>query len=146
MYTRLRHGPGQNTAISGDVTRNRELPSMTGVHAEALRASLPSNLDFQQLATVLAVSGRPVLLQHLKDAGMSSLPERQRLATLVARVSRELASPLRPPPPLLHQPSKPPLAIRAEAGLCNKLRVVLSYREVCIRGVHAGSNPPFFPC
>uniref|UniRef100_A0A7S2G7J0 Peptide-O-fucosyltransferase 1 n=1 Tax=Haptolina brevifila TaxID=156173 RepID=A0A7S2G7J0_9EUKA len=87
---------------------------------------LGANAALPQLLQHLSSGGRPAVLQVLKDAGVK-LAERQTLATAVARHARgDQAS----SSPLLAQPLAEPLAVTAEGGLCNKLRCILSYREI----------------
>ena len=91
-------------------------------------AELP--VPYERLVKLLEAAGRPAVLAALKDAGVSSLPERQRLATLVSKTHREGVPSELPAAPSLPQPANHPLCVRAEAGLCNKLRTILSYAEV----------------
>ena len=94
---------------------------------EPALASLP--VPFERLAALLESAGRLAVLEALKDAGVTSLPLRQKFATLVARTQRQ-APGERPAIREQRQPNKQPLCVRAEAGLCNKLRTILSYAEV----------------
>ena len=76
------------------------------------------------LHSIYETGGRPALLSELKARGLA-LRERQTIATNFARHLRKTAtSPVR-----RRQPAKGCLAIVAEAGLCNKLRVILSYLQ-----------------
>lgn len=97
--------------------------------ADELSAALPPSLPLTELLLALQSGGRPAVLQALRDAGVSSLPQRQKLATATARAQRSVTEPA-VERPLAPQPTNEPLAVRAEAGLCNKLRCILSYREV----------------
>lgn len=88
-------------------------------------------MDETALLALLARDGRPAVLSALKDAGVP-LKERQAMANELGRRQRAVHSPQEAPPVALPQPLAAPLCIRAEAGLCNKLRTVLSYREAAL--------------
>lgn len=91
-------------------------------------AALPAALPPAALLAIFKHGGRPAALHALRDAGVSSLPQRQQLATAAARVQREeFAGPVITIS-AVPQPGIAPIAVRAEAGLCNKLRCILSYR------------------
>ena len=92
---------------------------------DALDAIPPAELE--RLLALLEGSGRQALLEELKLAGFD-LRARQDWANALSRLRRERDAP--PPDPLAPQPSVEPLVICAEAGLCNKLRCLLSYYEV----------------
>ena len=89
--------------------------------------TLPPTLSLAALQDALTVGGRPAALAALRDAGVTSLPERQKLATLAARSQRASLAP-NTDLPAAPQPAVNPIAVRAEGGLCNKLRCILSYR------------------
>ena len=84
-----------------------------------------SPIPLATLHTLLSSGGRPAILNALRAAGVP-LNNRQKIATAAARAQRSADAP--ESRPMAPQPSMPPLSIRAEGGLCNKLRVILSYR------------------
>ena len=49
----------------------------------------PSDFGDWDACVKAAAAGRTTLLAHLKDAGISKLPERQKIATAFAKASRE---------------------------------------------------------
>ena len=78
------------------------------------------------LLALLRLHGRPAVLDELKARGLG-IRERQALATALARDLR--AATAGPVPVPRQQPHTAPLIVGAEAGLCNKLRCVLSYLQ-----------------
>ena len=98
---------------------------------------LLTSLSLSHLASALATEtvaqwlqlSRPVLLTRLKELGVTSLKERQLLANGLAkqvRQGRQQQIVLS-----LSGMERPPVMIRSTYGLCNQLRVLLSYREAC---------------
>jgi hypothetical protein len=62
-------------------------------------------LSVTSLADTLADHGRTALLAELKEAGVSALPDRQKVASALAKRAREAALPKRAAPPRsLHRP------------------------------------------
>lgn len=79
-----------------------------------------------RLVDIFKTGGRPAVLAALQ-ADAVGIVERQALATAVARHVRGNDA---PEAVALTQPAVAPLLVGAEGGLCNKLRCLLSYREV----------------
>ena len=73
-------------------------------------------------------SDRSKFLQHLKDAGIDKLPERQKIANGLARARREgrLPPPALPPPPP-QAPLPPPVILQAKAPMVRR-------RVLCLHG------------
>ena len=72
-----------------------------------------------------AALSRPALLTHLKDTvGVQQLQERQKIANGLSKYHRQCSLHLG----TLSTSAKAPIAIRSTYGLCNQLRVLLSYR------------------
>ena len=72
---------------------------------------------------------RPAFLQWLRDAGVQRLQDRQALANALSK--RERVRNLQPVErALIDRSSTPPLCVQSTYGLCNQLRVLLSYRAM----------------
>jgi len=93
----------------------------------ALHEIFDDPVDDPALHEIFSRGGRPALLAELKVREYN-LIARQTLATAIGRKQRGAAS--EKPAIIRQQPDKECMCIVAEAGLCNKLRVLLSYREV----------------
>lgn len=122
---------GEHTARGRRRRRAQFLFStMREEHAYAIREENSDAVPEVESALneIYITSGRPGLLEALKSRGFR-LPQRQAIATKIARLIR--AGGEAEEPTFQHQqPERSPLSVVAEAGLCNKLRVMLSYREV----------------
>ena len=99
--------------------------AMTGWDARS-DSMQPCDADDPALHAIFLSGGRATLLAELK-AREYGLRERQELANAISRTLRKAAQ-----APVIErqQPTAPCWIVVAEAGLCNKLRVLLSYREV----------------
>ena len=101
---------------------------------QAAGLTIDTDLDGETLDS-LAARDRASLLTALKERGIG-LKERQALANAVARYKRALMNATSDSVPQSIVVAAPasadalPLLVSADGGLCNKLRVVLSYRRV----------------
>ena len=74
--------------------------------------------------------GRPALLEHLKGLGVRNLKERQALVNGLLKYRRQCM--LQPTLRILASSTRAPVMTRATYGLCNQLRVLLSYRAIAV--------------
>jgi hypothetical protein len=101
--------------------------------ADALLRAHGLSERIDEFDKTLQIEGRLALLAQLKLAGLT-LGVRQRLANSLARRHREL----HPPPPVapeveaMRKGALRPLVVSAVGGMCNRLRVVLSWRLVAL--------------
>ena len=123
------------------IKMNDDLDSM--LRAAGLPAALSATFANEELTTaLLRTMGRKNLLVNLSELGLTAY-EAKRLADVLvsSRPSPRAHTAAEPAVPAtkngavpLKPPSEPsPLVICADHGLCNRLRAVLSYREVAQR-------------
>lgn len=84
----------------------------------------------------LEEQGRPGFISYLKECGITSLPERQRVANAVGKCARQLAEVTAggggSPTPAIF-PGIEPITVQLSEGLCNRLRTLLSFLIVARR-------------
>ena len=87
-------------------------------------------VEHHHLVETLQSEGRLALLTRLKAEGVASLAARQEIANCVGRLLRELQRPPQMLPEIEALRLGSPLVVRAVGGMCNRLRVVLTWRRV----------------